>query len=54
MRAWLWHLVNDPVRDNPWSFCALALSVGALLWSLWITDGWRRLPRRRVGRERRR
>jgi len=43
---WLWHLFHDPVRDNPWSLVALAVIVGVLLGSMWITGGWRHLPRR--------
>lgn len=46
MNDWLWHLFNDPMRDNPWSLLVLALTVGALFWSMWITSGWRHLPRR--------
>lgn len=51
MRAWVWHLVNDPVSDNPWSFALLVLTVAALFASLWFTDGWRRLPWATLRRE---
>lgn len=47
MRDWLWHLFNDPMRDNPWSLLALAVILGLLFASLWSTDGWRTLPWKR-------
>lgn len=25
---WLWHLFNDPMRDNPWSIILLILLMG--------------------------
>lgn len=28
-RDWLWHLLNDPMRSNPWSLVALAVIVAA-------------------------
>lgn len=51
MNDWLWHLVNDPVSENPWSLVALVLIVSALFWSMWITGGWRHLPRCRGDRD---
>lgn len=29
MKDWLWHLLNDPMRDNPWSLGLLVLLVGS-------------------------
>lgn len=52
--GWLWHLLHDPMRDNPWSLLALALIVTALLAGmvgrLWLLDWWRRRrpDRRRI------
>lgn len=39
---WLWHLFNDPMRENPWSIVALILIVFCgllgMIWLGWVTD----------------
>lgn len=35
MSDWLWHLLNDPMRDNPWSLLLLIVilvTAGILMW----------------------
>lgn len=32
MSDWLWHLVNDPMRDNPWAMLLLiVVLIGPML-----------------------
>lgn len=45
MRDWLWHLANDPMRDNPWSLGLLVVIIGswfAVSTSPMWRDWWRR------------
>jgi hypothetical protein len=34
---WWWHLMNDPMKDNPWSLVALAVFVGAFAGLTWLS-----------------
>lgn len=36
MHNWLWHLFNDPMRDNPWALlCMLVLMVAMFSPAWW-------------------
>jgi hypothetical protein len=48
--GWLWHVFNDPMRDNPWSMLALLLILAAAGTALWQFEAWRDRRRWRKGR----
>lgn len=41
--GWLWHLLNDPMRDNPASLALLVLTLAAIFGLFWWAP-WRRRP----------
>jgi hypothetical protein len=48
--GWFWHLLNDPVSENPWSLLLVVVTFAILHWSLWWYAGWKiRRNRRRQG-----
>lgn len=40
MRDWLWHLFNDPMRENPWSIL-LAILLMATILSPFAATWWK-------------
>ncbi len=33
--SWLWHLFNDPMRDNPWTFAFMLSMVALVIVYVW-------------------
>lgn len=33
--GWVWHLFNDPMRENPWALLMLAVIVAVMVGGLW-------------------
>jgi hypothetical protein len=42
VKDWLWHLFNDPIRDNPWSLVLLVVVVFGGGWLYFWFGGRRR------------
>jgi hypothetical protein len=45
--GWWWHLWNDPMRDNPWTWLAFTLIIGATFTLFWWIGNLRDRKRRR-------
>jgi hemoglobin-like flavoprotein len=39
LKDWLWHLLNDPLHDNPWSIVALILVLALALFAMLVGAG---------------